>query len=76
MRINNDLTNYTQKSLYDTEDIAPSKKSSKKRDAFKNSQTNKLIKEATKILKNLNELKTQHSSSKTTDDIGKWFLYI
>ena len=61
--------NYTQESLYDTEDITPSKKASKKCDAFKNTQTNELIKEATNTLKNLNELKTQHSSSKTADDI-------
>ena len=59
----------TQESLYDTEDITPRKKASKKCDAFKNTQTNELIKEATNTLKNLNELKTQHSSSKTADDI-------
>ena len=57
--------NDTQESLYDTEDIAPSKKC----DAFKNTQTNELIKEATNTLKNLNELETQHSSSETADDI-------
>ena len=61
--------NDPQESLYDTEDIAPSKKASKKCDAFKNTQTNELIKEATNTLKNLNELKTQHSFSKTVDDI-------
>ena len=55
--------------MHDTEDITPSKKASKKCDAFKNTQTNELIKEATNTLKNLNELKTQHSSSKTADDI-------
>ena len=55
--------------MYDTEDITPSKKASKKCDALKNTQTNELIKEATNTLKNLNELKTQHSSSKTADDI-------
>ena len=59
----------TQESLYDTEDITPRKKASKKCDAFKNTQTNELIKEATNTLKNLNELKTQHSSSKTANDI-------
>ena len=32
--------NYTQESFYDTEDIAPSKKGSKKCDAFKNTQMN------------------------------------
>ena len=32
--------NYTQESFYDTEDIAPSKKASKKCDAFKNTQMN------------------------------------
>ena len=61
--------NDTQESLYDTKDITLSKKESKKCDAFKNTQTNELIKEATNTLKNLNELKTQHSSSKTADDI-------
>ena len=50
-------------------DIAPSKKASKKCDTFKNTQTNELIKEARNTLKNLNELETQHSSSKTADDI-------
>ena len=50
--------NDTQESLYDTEDLAPSKKASKKCDAFKNTQTNELIKEAINTLKNLNELKT------------------
>ena len=58
-----------QESLYDTKDIAPSKKASKKCDTFKNTQTNELVKEATNTLKNLNKLKTQHSSSKTADDI-------
>ena len=69
--IQNHLTfeNDTQESLYDTEDIAPSKKASKKCDAFKNTQTNELIKEATNTPKNLDELKTQHSSSKTADDV-------
>ena len=43
----NDLTseNDTQESLYDPEDIAPRKKASKICDAFKNAQTNELIKE-------------------------------
>ena len=50
-------------------DIPPSNKASKKCDAFKNTQTNELIKEATNTLKNLNELETQHSSSETADDI-------
>ena len=50
-------------------DIAPSNKASKKCDTFKNTQTNELIKEARNTLKNLNELETQHSSSKTADDI-------
>ena len=36
-----------QESLYDTKDIAPSKKTSKKCDTFKNTQTNELVKEAT-----------------------------
>ena len=51
--IQNHLTfeNDTQESLYDTEDIAPSKKASKKYDAFKNTQTNELIKDATNTLK-------------------------
>ena len=61
--------NDTEESLYDAGDIAPSKKASKKCDAFKNIQTNELIKEVTNILKNLNKLKTQHSFSKTADDI-------
>ena len=33
-----------QESLYDTKDIAPSKKASKKCDTFKNTQTNELVK--------------------------------
>ena len=61
--------NDTQESLYDHEDIAPSKKASKKWDAFKSPQTNGLTKEATNTIKYLNELKTQHSSSKTADGI-------
>ena len=61
--------NDTQESLYDTEDITPGKKASKNCDAFKNTQTNELIKEATNTPKNLDELKTQHSSSKTADDV-------
>ena len=61
--------NDTQESLYDTEYIAPCRKANKKCDAFKNTLTNELIKEATNTLKNLNELKTQHSSYKTGDDI-------
>ena len=49
----NDLTskNDIQESLYDTEDIAPSKKASKKCDVFKNTHTNQSIKEATNTLK-------------------------
>ena len=49
----NDLTskNDTQESLYDTEDIAPSKKANKKCDVFKNTQTNQLTKAATNALK-------------------------
>ena len=61
--------NDTQESLYDHEDIAPSKKASKKWDAFKSTQTNGLTKEATNTIKYLKELKTQHSSSKTADGI-------
>ena len=41
------------KSLYDIEDIDPSKKERKKRDDFKNTEANKLIKEATNALKSL-----------------------
>ena len=46
--------------LYDTEDIAPSKKASKKCEVFKNTQRNQLTKAATKrngccISKNLGE---------------------
>ena len=67
----NDLTsqNDTQELLYDTVDIAPSKKTCKEYNAFKNTQTNELIKEVTNALKNLNKVKTQHSSSKTADDM-------
>ena len=54
----NDLTseNDTQESLYDTEDIAPSKKASKKCEAFKNIQANDLNKEAPNTPKILNEV--------------------
>ena len=75
----NDLTfkNDNQKLLYDTEDIAPSKTASKKFNTFKNTQTNESNREAANTLKNPNELKIQHSSSKTIDDIlSKWLLYI
>ena len=56
----NDLTSDVdiQESLYDTESIAPSKKASKKCDAFKNSQANDVIREATNTLKHLNEVKS------------------
>ena len=54
--------NDTQESLYDTEDIAPSKKASKKCNAFKNTQTNELIKEATNTLKNLTMPHISHTS--------------
>ena len=58
--MHNDLTseNDTQESLYDTQDIALSKKASKKCDAFKNTQANELIKEARNTPKILNEVKT------------------
>ena len=48
----NDLSSEsdTHESLYDTEDIAPSKKASKKCDVFKNIQTNRLTKAATNTL--------------------------
>ena len=67
----NDLTSDVdiQELLYDTEGIAPSKKASKKCDAFKNSQANDLIREATNTLKTLNEVKSQHSPSKIADDM-------
>ena len=35
-----------------------------------------LIKEATNTLKNLNKLKTQHNSSKTTDDIFREMIAV
>ena len=49
----NDLKskNDTQELLYDTEDIAPSKKASKKCEVFKNTQRNQLTKAATNTLK-------------------------
>ena len=67
----NDLTSDVdiQEWLYDTEGIGPSKKEIKKCDAFKNSQANDLIREATNTLQNLNEVKSQHSPSKTADDM-------
>ena len=45
--------NDTLKSLYDIEDTDPSKKERKKWDDFKNTEANKLIKEATNTLKSL-----------------------
>ena len=51
--------NDTQEQSCNTEDIALSKKASKKYDAFKNTQTNQLIKKATNTLNNLNKPKTQ-----------------
>ena len=59
----------TQESLHDTEDTAPSKKAIKKFDACKSTLTNDLNEEPKNTLKNLDKVKTRHSSSKTADDM-------
>ena len=48
--------NDTQESLYDTEDIAVSKKARKKCDTFKNTRANDLIKEVKNTPKIINEV--------------------
>ena len=67
----NDLSSKddTQESLHDTEDTAPSKKAIKKFDACKSTLTNDLNEEPKNTLKNLDKVKTRHSSSKTADDM-------
>ena len=74
----NDLTpeNDTQESLYDAKGIAHSRKAGKKFYAFKDTQTNKLIKKATNTLKNLIEVKAQYNFSKTADDMFRKMIVV
>ena len=62
--------------MYDAKGIAHSRKAGKKFYAFKDTQTNKLIKKATNTLKNLIEVKAQYNFSKIADDMFRKMIVV